>query len=122
MTDVQSIRFGRAICNDLVQAERREWWLSNGCGGYAAGTIAGTLTRRYHGLLVAALDKPVGRRMRFSKADATAVVDGHAFALYGNRWGSGAIVPEGYANIEQFELDNGTPAWRYRLGAALIIL
>lgn len=43
------IRFGREICGDLAQAERREWWLANGLGSYAAGTIAGTLTRRYHG-------------------------------------------------------------------------
>ena len=31
------IRFGREICGDLAQAERREWWLANGLGGYAAG-------------------------------------------------------------------------------------
>ncbi|MEO8164981.1 MAG: glycogen debranching enzyme N-terminal domain-containing protein, partial [Betaproteobacteria bacterium] len=47
------IRFGREICGDLAQAERREWWLANGRGAYAAGTIAGAITRRYHGLLVA---------------------------------------------------------------------
>ena len=41
------IRFGRAICGDLDQAERREWWLSNDLGGYAAGAAAGTLTRRH---------------------------------------------------------------------------
>jgi hypothetical protein len=46
-----SIRFTRAICGDLGQAERREWWIANGLGGYASGTIAGSLTRRYHGLL-----------------------------------------------------------------------
>ncbi|MCC8999164.1 MAG: glycogen debranching enzyme N-terminal domain-containing protein, partial [Candidatus Contendobacter sp.] len=45
------IRCGRAICGDLTQAERREWWLANGLGGYAAGAVAGTLTRCYHGLL-----------------------------------------------------------------------
>ena len=45
------IRFTRAICGDLAQAERREWWIANGLGGYASGTIAGSLTRRYHGLL-----------------------------------------------------------------------
>ena len=50
------IRFTRAICGDLGQAERREWWIANGLGGYAGGTIAGSLTRRYHGLLIA----PVG--------------------------------------------------------------
>ncbi len=41
------IRFGRAICGDLDQAERREWWLSNDLGGYAAGAAAGILTRRH---------------------------------------------------------------------------
>jgi 4-alpha-glucanotransferase len=42
--DPSRIRFGRAICGDLRQSERREWWLANGLGAYAAGTIAGTLT------------------------------------------------------------------------------
>ena len=56
------VRFGRAVCGDLDQAERREWWLANGLGGYAAGTIAGSLTRRYHGLLIAPVDPPLGRR------------------------------------------------------------
>ena len=37
------IRCGRALCSDLAQAERREWWLANGLGGYAAGTVAGML-------------------------------------------------------------------------------
>src|SRR4249920_450364 len=69
------IRFSRAICGDLGQAERREWWLANGRGGYAAGTIALSLTRRYHGLLVAPVDPPLGRRLVWVKADAE-LVDG----------------------------------------------
>jgi hypothetical protein len=43
------IRFGRAICSDLQGAEPREWWLANGLGAYAAGTMAGSLTRRFMG-------------------------------------------------------------------------
>jgi hypothetical protein len=39
------IRFGRAVCGDLAAAERREWWIANGRGGYAGGTIALSLTR-----------------------------------------------------------------------------
>jgi len=69
------ICFGWAICGDLGQAERREWWLGNGLGAYAAGTVAGTLTRRYHGLLIAPVDPPLGRWLVFSKADAT-LLDG----------------------------------------------
>ena len=75
------IRFGRAICGDLEQAERREWWLANGLGGYASGTIAGSLTRRYHGLLVAPVEPPLGRRLVWAKADAD-LVDGD------QSWGS----------------------------------
>src|SRR5215218_9467376 len=68
---LEPIRFGRAICGALAEAERREWWIANGRGGYASGTIAGTLTRRYHGLLIAPIDPPLGRRLIFAKADAT---------------------------------------------------
>ena len=39
----------------------REWLVTNGLGGYASGTIAGACTRRYHGLLIAALPAPLGR-------------------------------------------------------------
>ena len=34
------IGFGRAICGDLDQAERREWWLGNGLGAYPAAITA----------------------------------------------------------------------------------
>src|SRR4051812_36482667 len=40
---------------------RREWLVTNGLGGYASGTVAGVVTRRYHGLLVASLPAPLGR-------------------------------------------------------------
>src|SRR3954467_10752389 len=41
----------------------REWLVTNGLGGYASGTIGGAVTRRYHGLLIAALPAPLGRQM-----------------------------------------------------------
>jgi hypothetical protein len=42
---------------DLLQLE---WLVTNGLGGYASGTVAGPVTRRHHGLLVAALPAPLG--------------------------------------------------------------
>jgi predicted glycogen debranching enzyme len=107
------IRFGREICGNLDQAERREWWLANGLGAYAAGTIAGTLTRRYHGLLVAPVDPPLGRHMVLAKADATLSDGVDAWPLCSNRWGDGAIAPRGHLNIEVFELDGRIPVWRF---------
>ena len=64
------IRFARAVCGDLAAAERREWLIANGRGGYAGGTIALSLTRRYHALLVAPVEPPLGRVLVLAKADA----------------------------------------------------
>jgi 4-alpha-glucanotransferase len=107
------IRFGRDICGDLAQAERREWWLSNGLGGFAAGTVAGALTRRYHGLLVAPVQPPLGRHLVVAKADATLTDGERSWPLATNRWGGGAVQPAGYLNIESFRLDGRIPVWRY---------
>lgn len=116
----QFIRFGRAICGDLDQAERREWWLSNGLGAYAAGTIAGTLTRRYHGLLIAPIKPPLGRWLVFTKADATLLDDAREIPLFANRWSGGACVPAGYIHLESFHLHGRMPVWRYALDEHII--
>jgi hypothetical protein len=50
--------------------------VTNGIGGYASGTLAGVLTRRYHGLLIAALEPPVGRTLLVTRLDETASYDG----------------------------------------------
>ena len=97
MTRPQLISFGREICGQLHQAERREWWLANGLGGYAAGNIAGTLNRRYHGLLIAPLELPLGRSLVFAKADARLEVDGNSYPLFSNRWCDNIIDPQGFA-------------------------
>jgi 4-alpha-glucanotransferase len=110
------IRFTRAICGDLAQAERREWWLANGLGGYAGGTIAGSLTRRYHGLLIAPVGSPLGRRLILAKADATVVAGARSWPLFTNRWKSGAVSPAGHIRIGSFHLDYSTPVWIYELG------
>jgi len=56
-------------------AIRREWVLANGLGGYAMGTVLGVPTRRYHGLLVAALAPPVLRMLTLAAIDDTVVLD-----------------------------------------------
>ncbi|MCP5158710.1 MAG: glycogen debranching enzyme family protein [Gammaproteobacteria bacterium] len=114
------VRFGRAICGDLGQAERREWWLGNGLGAYAAGTVAGTLTRRYHGLLIAPVAPPLGRWLVFSKADATLLNGDQEISLFSNRWSGGAVAPAGHIHLESFHLHGRMPVWRYALGERVI--
>ncbi len=110
------IRCGRAICGDLTQAERREWWLANGLGGYAAGTVAGTLTRCYHGLLIAPVHPPLDRRLVFAKADATLVDGDRDIALFSNRWAGSAVNPPGHVHLESFRLEGRMPVWRFAVG------
>ncbi len=110
------LRCGRAICGDLIQAERREWWLANGLGGYAAGTVAGSLTRRYHGLLIAPVHPPLGRRLVFAKADATLVDGDREIPLFCNRWAGNVVNPQGCVHLESFRLEGRMPVWRYAVG------
>src|SRR5215475_9296462 len=103
------LHFGRDICGDYDSASSREWLVTNGIGGYASGTISGALTRRYHGLLVAALKPPLDRRLLFTKLDETAQYDGETFDLSANRWVDRTIDPHGFWHIENFYLDGTTP-------------
>ncbi|MEG4281771.1 amylo-alpha-1,6-glucosidase [Microcoleus sp. A006_D1] len=114
------IAFGREICCNLDSAESREWLVTNGIGGYASGTIANLLTRRYHGLLVAALKPPLGRTLMLAKLDETAVYADRAYPLYTNRWADSTIEPHGYNCIESFHLEGTTPVWRFALADAIL--
>ncbi len=110
--------WGREVCGRLPLAESREWLCTNGIGGFASGTVAGLLTRRYHGLLVAALTPPLGRMLLVAKADEVVQYDGRTHRLAANRWVGGAIDPHGYREIERFRLEGTTPVWTYACGDA----
>jgi len=105
--------FGREVTGRLEVAESREWLVTNGIGGFAAGTVAGTLTRRYHGLLVGALRPPVGRALLVAKLDDTAEYAGARYPLCTNRWADGAVAPHGYRHLERFRLEGTTPVWSF---------
>ena len=120
MSLLAEVQFGREICGELEIAEAREWLVTNGLGGYASGTVAGTTTRRYHGLLVAALQPPVKRTVLVNALDETVRYRGTSFSLATNRWKSGFVSPSGYLQIESFHLEGSKPVWRYALEDALL--
>jgi predicted glycogen debranching enzyme len=120
VSEQAEIQFGREICGDLDLAESREWLVTNGIGGYASGTVAGSQTRRYHGLLVAALQPPVGRTQLVSAIDEIVRYAGTDYALATHRWASGAVDPKGFLLVEDFHLEGTKPVWSYALGDALL--
>ncbi len=116
-----TLHLGRDLCGHLATAEQREWLVTNGIGGYGCGTVAGLLTRHYHGLLVAALQPPLERTLLVTKLDETALYGGETYALATNRWADGSVSPRGYRYLERFALEGTIPTWTYALGDALLV-
>src|SRR5262249_28157688 len=108
-----TVDFGREICCSLGPAAEREWLVTNGIGGFASGTVAGVTTRRYHGLVVAALDPPLGRTLLVARIEETAQYDGKEYALSSSRWVDGTVSPQGYVNLERFRLEGSCPVWTF---------
>jgi predicted glycogen debranching enzyme len=103
---------------DRDSALAREWLVTNGLGGFACGTVAQANTRRYHGLLVAALAPPVERTLMVAKLDVTVRYQERDFELACNEYADGTIAPHGFARLAGFQLEDGIPVWSYALGAA----
>jgi predicted glycogen debranching enzyme len=115
-----AVQFGREVLGQLEAAETREWLVTNGLGGFASGTVGGTATRRYHGLLIAALRPPTGRTLLVSGVEEVASYLGGNYPLATNRWLSGFVSPKGYLHMESFFLEGTKPVWRYALADALL--
>jgi len=94
----------------------REWLITNGMGGYASGTVAGVLTRRFHGLLIAALPSPFGRTVMLSRlAERVRLPDHTVVVLTGDEHTDSRLDLDGTAYLAEFRLDSGLPVWRYTL-------
>ncbi|GFO60450.1 glycogen debranching protein [Geomonas silvestris] len=103
------------------QLLEREWLVTNGLGGYASGTACGALTRRYHGLLVAALPSPLGRTLVLNRlTEVVRFEDGRTTHFGGDQKEGGALDFKGLEYLVGFRLEDGLPVWRYQMHGALI--
>src|ERR1700674_2571023 len=94
----------------------REWLVTNGLGGYASGTIAGVASRRYHGLLIAALPTPFGRRVMLNHlSELLRLADGSAAFLGGEERAGGVLELPGATYLSEFRLEMGLPVWRFQI-------
>jgi predicted glycogen debranching enzyme len=114
-----AVKLGPEICGSFEVGSEREWLVTNGLGGFACGTVTGALTRRYHGLLMAALADR-GRVLLVSKAEEILRYTGREYALGANRWSSGVIKPQGFRFIERFHLAGSIPVWRFACADAIL--
>ena len=99
-----SVRLDRTVTQNFAEAIGREWLETNGIGGWASSTISNVHTRRYHGLLVAATQPPVGRVVLLSKLDETLVREDARIELGANVY-PGSVHPQGYRYLTAFSRD-----------------
>lgn len=114
------VRFGRNVCGNLETSASTQWLVTNGIGGYAAGSISGIFNRRDSGLLVANLGSSCSKTLLLAKIDETAVYNNSTYPLSANRWRDGSVSPSGYLHIESFYLDESIPVWQFACGDALL--
>ncbi|HEY3205278.1 MAG TPA: amylo-alpha-1,6-glucosidase [Thermoanaerobaculia bacterium] len=97
-----------------ARALSHEWLETDGLGGFACGTVAGSRTRRYHGWFVPAIPPPRRRWMLVSACDefvsARGVTTGISTQVY-----KGAVHPEGSRYLVKFRMEP-YPTWRYETG------
>jgi predicted glycogen debranching enzyme len=108
----------RIDTNGTLERAEREWLHTNGAGAYAMSTLPVMHTRRYHGLLVAALDPPVRRYVIVSHADTAVSVGSRVFRLATHQFPGIAATP-GYRLLETFAQDP-IPRWTFRLGDSIL--
>lgn len=96
---------------------RREWLVTNGLGGYAAGTVAGMLTRRYHGMLIASLPAPLGRMVMLNHLLERVRLPGQGVIWLGDQDEvAGPNAADRTEYLAEFRLEFGLPVWLYRVG------
>src|SRR2546421_1565560 len=110
--------FGNQVSASLAEGggADREWLLTDGTGGYAMGTVAGLRTRRQHALLVTP-----DRKVALVTLDpVVTLTSGARVELAVHEWASGAIAPQGHQLLESFDLTDGVPRWRWRIGEVVV--
>ena len=111
-TQLQNLVRSMPIDTDSSETEKlltSEWLVANGLGGYASGTVSGIPTRRYHGLLIAALPAPLGRMMLLNHlSEQVRLPDGRVIRFGGQEWVGGRIEYEN-STLCEFQLQGGLP-------------
>ena len=93
--------FTKDISSTYEKNLKNEWLLTNGIGGYAASTLVGANTRKYHGLLVAALGKNLDRFLVLSKINEYVEINNNKYSISTNECHN--YIEKGYIYQETFE-------------------
>jgi hypothetical protein len=110
------VKLERTVCRDFNETVSHEWLITNKLGGYAAGTVAGVLTRLRHGLLVALPPADTVPYVLLAKIDEEVSFDQRSYYLGTNEYQNGTLRPVGFVHLETFLQEDGTLIFTYYLG------
>jgi predicted glycogen debranching enzyme len=119
MADLNRALPKRELTDPEADPQLKEWLVTNGLGGYASGTVSGAITRRYHGLLIAALPNPLGRMMMLNGLSERLRLPDRRVVYTGAEELSGTA-PEHTLAAAEFRLDGGLPVWRYEIAGFVL--
>ncbi len=83
-TSLPKMTLDPKILSNTETGMKTEWLVTNGLGGYASSTVLGVNTRKYHGLLVAALNPPVDRQVLLAKLNEEILIGKKRYELGAN--------------------------------------
>jgi predicted glycogen debranching enzyme len=118
---IRRIDLRAAKAEDARKLLQQEWLATNGLGGYASGTISGSVTWRYHGLLIAALAAPFGRVVMLNHlAEFLRLPDGTRLSISGEEPNQSDEGTKAEQWLTEFRLENGLPLWRYEAAGVVL--
>ncbi len=101
----------KALLGNFSESCQWEWLETNGLGGWSGSSLCGCNTRRYHGLLMAAIQPPAERMLLVSRLDETIILDNNRYDLSTNDYGD-TLYPQGIQYLNSFKKDI-FPEWIY---------
>jgi len=107
--------------HDPVLLLTREWLVTNALGGYASASVSGACTRRYHGLLIAALPAKLGRMVMLSHfGEQIALPDESVIDFSGEELSEEHLSLHAAEFLTEFRLEAGLPVWRYNIRGCIV--
>ncbi|GIJ46407.1 glycogen debranching protein [Virgisporangium aliadipatigenens] len=115
------VGLGSQVLGDDRAGAAREWLVTDGLGGYAMGTASLLRTRRYHALQVISGQPAAVRTVGLVALDPVVTTAGGTPVELGvHEWADGTVHPTGHCLLERFELVDGLPRWRWRIGDVVL--
>ncbi|MEM5450610.1 amylo-alpha-1,6-glucosidase [Paraburkholderia guartelaensis] len=97
-----------------------EWLEADGAGGFASGTVGTARTRRYHALLLTAMQPPTNRVVLVNGIEAWLEDGERKTALTMQRYAPDLLYPDTSGRIASFDT-SPWPTWRYRLDGGAVL-